>query len=131
MARRVMLLLCWLLVASVAPASALRCGRAIVSKGDYKSEVLRKCGEPVSIDERVIYEVIRVPAHGASRYETYRYHDDPQHTQTLYKEITVPVVLEEWFYNFGSHRFMRVLHFVDGKLRRIKTLEYGYEPQRR
>ena len=47
------LLLALTLAAAASPTSAadtLRCGRQLISTGDRSSEVLQKCGEPVSRD---------------------------------------------------------------------------------
>jgi hypothetical protein len=44
--------------------------------------------------------------------------------------LTQPVVMtewrEEWTYNFGPHRLMLRLHFVNGMVSAIHTLNYGY-----
>lgn len=51
MTRRVLISLTLALAASQASAAdTLRCGSQLVSVGDRSSEVLQKCGEPVSRD---------------------------------------------------------------------------------
>ncbi|MDX1656023.1 MAG: DUF2845 domain-containing protein, partial [Candidatus Competibacteraceae bacterium] len=97
-----------LLLGSVQPALALRCGTDLVLEGDHKVEVLATCGEPEYRDRFVIYQ--RVPELGHHREE----------------ELLVPVQVEEWVYNFGPHRFMRRLLFHDGRLFKIETLSYGH-----
>jgi hypothetical protein len=91
--------------------------------------VLRKCGEPVAVEEQVVYETIYVDPHG-----------HPHHRRPLRKDVppllhgipigprilTVPVRIEIWTYNFGPHRLMYRLHMVEGVLRDIRTLGYGY-----
>ncbi len=86
-----------------APAGP-ECGGRIISIGDMKSDVFAKCGEPfykTSHDEEVW-----MPAGGnASR--------------------KVIVTVEEWTYNFGPQRFMRIITFRNGKVSDIRTGGYG------
>ncbi len=105
----------WLLFALLLPlgtAQALRCGTDLVTEGDHVLEVLEVCGEPAYRDQRVIYKTVR--------------HRRPYHG---HKEIQVPIVVEEWVYNFGPRRFMRRLRFYDGELVDVDTLGYGYRPR--
>ncbi|ETW92425.1 MAG: hypothetical protein ETSY2_53455 [Candidatus Entotheonella gemina] len=106
--RAVAMVMILILMLSVGPAYALRCGTRIVSKGDHKTSVRIKCGEPEAIEERVIYRTLHLTHHP---------HGD---------KIVVPVAIEEWLYNFGPRRFMRQLWFENGKLVRIRSLGYGY-----
>lgn len=105
-----LILLTCILVVHVGSAYALRCGAKLVFKGDRKIEVLHKCGDPVSIDARTAYKVIHVP---------HKHHD-------IHREITIPIAIEEWIYNFGPRQFMRWLRFENGVLIKISTLDYGY-----
>ena len=92
---------------------AFRCGSGLVEKGDRKIEVLKKCGEPASVDE---WEAIRRTP--ASRFGL--------RTSGLEK-----VRVEEWTYNFGPNKLMRRVRFVDGVVDEVETLGYGYnDPQR-
>jgi hypothetical protein len=120
--RSLLLLMC-LLVGSAGPVLALRCGSAVVSKGASKFEVLHKCGEPAFVDERVIYETFYVDATGRSyvgpAYPPYALLPGSQ-------QITVPIVIEDWTYNFGPHRFLYHLRFREGALHQIDTGRYGY-----
>lgn len=45
------LLICMLFIFT-APATAMRCGTNLISKGAYKEEVLAKCGRPLSATSR-------------------------------------------------------------------------------
>lgn len=81
-------------------ALALRCDRALVVEGDVKFEVLRRCGEPYFVDA---WEI--------PYYEGYG---------TLF--------MEEWSYNFGPTRLIRILRFRNGRLVAILTGEYGFQP---
>ncbi len=106
--RPVSMLILLVFVLSVGPAHALRCGTKIVSKGDHKTSVRFKCGEPEAVEARVIYRTLHL---------TYHLRGD---------QIIVPVAVEEWLYNFGPRRLMRQLWFENGKLVRIRSLGYGH-----
>jgi hypothetical protein len=82
------------------------CGEQIVTIGDSKSEVIAKCGEPAGKDFQ--------------QEELKKKLDSGQ-------ERSVFVTIEEWTYNLGPNRFVRILIFRNGKLTEIKTGGYGYE----
>lgn len=82
------------------------CSEQIVTIGDLKTDVLAKCGEPTWKD--VHQEEFK------ERLET-----------GLTRSVFVNV--EEWTYNLGTNRFVRILTFRNGKLADIKTGGYGYE----
>lgn len=73
--------------------NSLRCGSALVSRGDTRFEVLARCGEP---DSRVLVS----GAVGA---------DSP--------------LVEQWLYDGGSQRFARVLTFRGTRLLRIEVID--------
>ncbi len=72
-------------------AGSVRCDTDLVARGATFYEVLERCGEPE-------HEFARVD---------FRY---PGYT----------VQLDEWTYDRGTNRFRRVLHFENGRLRRIE-----------
>jgi hypothetical protein len=110
------------MIGSAGPAYALRCGTGVVSTDAHKVEVIQKCGEPDFVEERVIYETRYVDADG----RPYAGLDYPQHEILPgYRQITVPILIEHWTYNFGPHRLVYRLRFVDGGLREISTHGYG------
>ena len=82
-----------------------KCGGGIVSVGDRKSEVFFKCGEPDWKSVRT-KEIIR---------KTDR--------NRLIRRF---VDIEEWLYNLGSSRFLRILTFHENRLRDIEIGDYGY-----
>jgi hypothetical protein len=82
------------------------CGGQIVSIGDLKSDILSKCGEPSWKD---IHQ------------EETRERLDRGFQQKVYTTI------EEWTYNWGPSRFVRILTFRNNKLVDIKTGGYGYD----
>ncbi|HXX57751.1 MAG TPA: DUF2845 domain-containing protein [Thermodesulfovibrionales bacterium] len=101
------------------PASDLRCGQYIISRGAVKSDVLRKCGDPSNI-ERWEKESVRRDF----------YRDIPvQSDEELSQEppfLREQIRVEEWEYNFGPTRFLYYLRFENGKLVRITVGDYGY-----
>lgn len=91
-------------------AFALRCGHKLVQIGDYKSEVLEKCGEPDSVDERRAIRGTRLRhPYGALEIDQFE-----------------EVLIEEWLYNFGPRKFQQLLEFENGELKKIRNLSYGY-----
>ena len=77
----------------------------IVSPGDATSDVIAKWGEP---------------AWKETRQEEFKEKlDNGLERKTI-------VTIEEWTYNFGPSRFMRILTFKNGKLVEIRTGDYGY-----
>lgn len=110
MKRLAAVLLLGLLASS--PAFAFRCGGKIVAKGDTRTEVAAKCGEPV--DVITLQSVYRRPviwSHGRPYYIGEDY-------------IEVPV--ESWIYNLGPNKFMRKVRFEGGIVTEIETLGYGH-----
>lgn len=87
---------------------AFRCGNDLVEKGDRKIEVLKKCGEPASVDEWD--EVRRIPA---SRFG-------------LSSRGLEQVRVEEWTYNFGPQRFLQTYRFENGQVTEMKFGGYGF-----
>lgn len=99
-----------MLCATTVHAEGMRCRSALITVGDRQSEVVSKCGDPDDVIERLVYKSLAV----RDRYGN------------AYREVTVPVTIEEWTYNFGPRRFMRLLRFENGELKDIDTLGYGY-----
>ncbi|MDD5037331.1 MAG: DUF2845 domain-containing protein [Methylococcaceae bacterium] len=92
-------------------AWALHCGHQLVNEGDYKMQVLQKCGEPDYKESRMGFRGERLgsgfnqPGMDFLRGEQ--------------------VLIDEWTYDFGPHRFMQWLYFENGRLVLIKDLGYG------
>ena len=115
---RVFLLLI-LMMAAANEASAFRCGVRLVAVGDSKYEVLRKCGEPTSVEswlEKRIEPYSVEPFSDGRRF----YLQNPTFATVVY------VAVEQWLYDFGRNRFMRTLTFENNRLTRIETGSYGY-----
>ena len=99
--------------------SDFRCGYEIISVGDRKFDVLRKCGEPTNVDLRQEFRKRNLwsVALGPDR----RIHIFP--APFLVDEL---VTIEEWEYNLGSARFIRYLTFENSLLVDIALGDYGY-----
>lgn len=88
-----------------APAFAFRCDGELVDKGENKAEVMIKCGDP---DWRTAWTEDIIT--NAGSVDALRF--------TLDKE--------QWLYNLGPQRFMRILLFEGGRLVEVMTGPRGY-----
>lgn len=111
--------LCTAAVMWAAPAEAFRCGNRIVTEGDEIGHVLHICGEPLAVRH---WTDVRV------RPLYYRERFGPFFERRYHSRVAVPVEIhvEEWTYNLGARRFMRVLRFENGRLVAIRATDYGY-----
>ncbi len=100
------------LIVAAQPAWAFYCGQLLVKEGDYKLQVLDKCGQPDYSDSRVEYRSTVLRGSGIQQ-------------PGLDFINQVPVQIEEWTYDFGRRRFMQFLHFENGRLIYINNLGYG------
>jgi len=100
-----------LALAAASPAFAFRCGTKLVSKGDTRSAVAAKCGEPTEVDRRT---VLREPITwvGGRPYRG--------------GLGLVEIPIEFWVYNLGPSKLMRRVRFEDGVVVDVETLGYGY-----
>lgn len=120
MLQRVLILSALLTIS--APALALRCGNKIVRNGDHLARVLHICGEPTVVQVRNIYRS-GVPAARINSTARHPRHDDEL---IVHNRSVVEVVVEEWTYNFGPRRLMRIVRFENGIVTSVKRLGYGY-----
>jgi hypothetical protein len=86
-----------------------RCGPYLVEIGEFKADVLDKCGPPAA--------QARFP--GSHGHLYYDFGDTPQHNPEDQGYV------EEWVYNFGPNRFKQYLRFENGQLQETRTLGYG------
>ena len=106
-----------------APLLALRCGHDLVQPGDYKVDVLDRCGDPDSVQSH--YET-RASQNYADVKQYYfnnrgRFPNNSlNYGQSYYRDVEV--LVEEWIYNFGSSRLRKLLRFENGKLVEIESL---------
>ncbi|MGI9343406.1 MAG: DUF2845 domain-containing protein [Gammaproteobacteria bacterium] len=104
------------------PAFALRCGNKLVNKGSPQVKVLKYCGEPEAVQVR---SMIRggFPRHQLRR----RVGNTEIERELLFTDRAyVEVVVEEWTYNFGPRRLMRIIRFENGIVTSIRQVGYGY-----
>ena len=96
-----------------------RCGNEIISVGDRKFDVLRKCGEPVNVDVR---QEIRTRTLGPVVF-------GPEKRMHIYPApflVDELVTIEEWEYNSGPSKFIRYLTFENSSLVSIALGDYGF-----
>lgn len=93
-------------------AATIRCGNELASDGASKSDVLLKCGEPMSKDSRT----------EAVGEKTKQKTDEARTTST---EHVVYKTIDEWTYNFGPRRLMQVVVFENGRLVDVRSAGYG------
>jgi hypothetical protein len=79
----------------------------LISVGQGAEEVRRRCREPDDIQRRVEFRTVRETT--GRRWVGGVYQD-------VTVERTVEVPIEEWFFDFGSTRFTKVLRFESGRL---------------
>jgi hypothetical protein len=112
-----------LLLLAAGPALAFRCGNKVVSEGDHYSKILGICGEPVGVQQRVIYR--------SGRTQPQLIYEGPgglrvEREVLQYDRSYVEVQVEEWTYNFGPRRLMQLVRFENGFVTDIEQLGYGY-----
>ena len=111
------------------PALALRCKSKLVMEGDPQAKVLKFCGDPTSIQQRTIYRS-GIPRDRFGQRVVVG-SDDAQMDVSreellIHDRSVVEVLVEEWTYNLGPHRLMRVVRFENGLVAEIRHLGYGY-----
>jgi hypothetical protein len=96
--------------------SAFRCesGR-LVDTGDHMYDVRNKCGEPDMVTQRVDkrkvkHKVVRWVQGAAEEVE---------------EEREVEVLIDEWVYDLGPQRFIRIVSFEDDHVTRVGTGSRG------
>ena len=90
-------------------AYAMRCGTRIIVKGDHISKLLRYCGQPDFVQSRL-----------AQRPYYNRY------GHVLYTGLFEEVSIQEWTYNLGPNKLIRIVKMENGIVREIRHLGYGY-----
>lgn len=95
-------------------ASSFKCGTEIVRPGMTTMQVLLRCGPP-SFKE--LKKVITEGTYGR------RFPHGFSQEKEAYSEVTETV--ETWYYNCGAHRFVKILTFRAGLLRRVRVGRYG------
>ena len=106
-------------------AEAFRCKSRVVRDGMHETEVIRLCGEPVSVQD-LGYVVRSFGYRNRSLISVNRrYPEGYAHYQ---REVRVT----EMLFNFGPRRLMRRVRFEGGVITSIRTMGYGYiEPRKK
>lgn len=106
-------------LAGGAEAEGFRCDKRLVSEGDSSMEVRAHCGDPDEarqrLESRVISRLVRTPCMKAN---------GPGVCTVMVQDM-ISVVVDEWTYDFGPHRFIQYLTFEQGKLINVESGEYG------
>ena len=100
----ILLLLCLGLVATHS-AYAFRCSGGLISTGDSKLVLLKKCGEPSWID---------------------RYAESTVEQPDTDFEHSITRINERWIYNLGPTQFIRIITLRDGRVAHIETGGRGF-----
>jgi len=85
--------------------SAERCDSTEIQTGITQYEILQRCGEPAFKDSRQVEQLTSAD----------------EHTNTL----TIKRI-DEWTYNFGPTKFLRILKFENGELVEVETGDHGF-----
>jgi hypothetical protein len=101
-----------LMLTGISHADSLRCGNQLALQGSTRLEVRAKCGEPDDIVHSTLARQITLVSHRRIAYA---------------EEETILVPVEDWTYNFGPHRFMYRLRFINGILDGLEPMGYGFE----
>lgn len=110
------------------PALAFRCKGKIVREGDPQAKVLHYCGEPVTAQQRYVWRS-GVPTGWTGRrlaLETDGARIEHREELLVHDRSVVEVLVEEWTYNLGPHKLMRVVRFENGVVVDVATRGYGY-----
>jgi len=90
-------------------ANAFRCGTRIISRGDHSSKLLRYCGEPDTVQSRLAQRSF-VADFG----------------RVFIPGFVEDVWIEEWTYNLGPNKLMRIVRIENGVVAEISHLGYGF-----
>lgn len=103
---------------AVSRVDAFKCGPSSVDVGNTKSDVVWKCGEPNWVDSREEDRMDWVSG--------YTYSPGGRSLVRVPVAVPVRVTVEEWFYNYGPTKFIRILRFVNDRLVQVDTGGYGF-----
>lgn len=94
-----------LLLAWTQNALGFACNENVVSLGFNKAEVLIKCGKPTWTSNSTQHIIDNAYTPLETRFST---------------------ATEQWIYNFGPNRLVRILTFENGRLTHVDASDYGY-----
>lgn len=99
---------------SLAAESSIRCGGGIVQVGDTQVDLLGKCGDPVLRDVVVAESGVAIVR------------EEP----LALDATSTTAAVEHWTFNFGPNRLVQIVTVEAGRVVRIETGSYGYDPER-
>ena len=100
--------------ADLAMESSIRCEGGIVQVGQTQVDLLGKCGDPVLKDVTVAEAGVALVREGPLALDA----------------ASTTAAVEHWTYNFGPNRFIQVVTLESGRVVRIESGSYGYDPER-
>ena len=119
-----LLLLSLVAMSSIGYAEAnMRCGSKLISLGDSKAEVLMKCGEPLLKEAVAVREEskrIDIPLTSTPNVDSGSSTDDSDPAVIRRKE-SITKTVDQWTYNQGSGKLLKILTFEGGELVAIAT----------
>ncbi len=89
------------------------CGQTDIVSGMSKYRLLSVCGEPIA------------------RITDYVFYGEPQHRHPHLRDhynAVSPVFREEWTYNFGSSRLLRIVTLENGRVSDVRSGRRGFNP---
>jgi Ni/Co efflux regulator RcnB len=121
--KRCLLVLSFLMVAMMAVASAARAdaaflceqSRRLVSRGDHMYDVRNRCGDPDLVTQRL---ETRKVTHKVRRWVRGQ-------VEEVEEEQEIQVLLDEWVYDLGPQRFIRIVSFENSRVTCVGTGGYG------
>jgi len=94
-----------------------RCGQTDILPGMTKYRLLMRCGEPLT------------------RVADYVFYPEPRHPYDLHPDLrdlhnaVSPVYREEWTYNFGSNKLLRIVILENGVVVDVDSGSRGFDPR--
>ena len=114
-----------LLMTSVVHAEgSMRCGSKLVSVGDSKADVLLKCGDPMlkeAVGLKEYSKRIDIPLTSESNSVENSTTDGNSATAEVKRGETVTKTIDQWTYNQGTGKLLKILLFEGGELIAIKN----------
>ena len=114
-----------LLMTSVIHAEGgMRCGSRLISVGDSKADVLLKCGAPMlkeAVGLKEYSKRIDIPLTSESNSIEKSTTEGNRDTAVVKRGETVTKTIDQWTYNQGTGKLLKILVFEGGELIAIKN----------
>jgi hypothetical protein len=114
-----------LLMTSVIHAEGgMRCGSKLISVGDTKADVMLKCGAPMlkeAIGLKEYSKRIDIPLTSESNSVENSTTDGNRDAAVVKRGETVTKTIDQWTYNQGTGKLLKILEFEGGELVAIKN----------